>query len=751
MRATVERMARSVDSGVVAFGGVVLGLLAVFWATPALQDVGALVPAVRAFAGLFLILFAPGALLARLVGIRPDRFGVFALFAITLSFGVLTLLNLFVSFVLAPLGVAEPLSFLPLAGVLSAVLAALLAAIHVTGTSMSIPPIRLRGSPAVVLGLVALPGLAAAAVIGVDQFGTNLGMFALLGGVIAVTLLAATRLVPGSLAPLAVFSVSLSVLLHRNLLTDHVVGADIQASYFLSDLLLDTHYWAPDMGGSMMSLSVVTSVPASITMLTGLDLATTYKVVYVFLFSLVPVGLFYVNSRVFDDRIALFGSLFFVFYHGSFYFTPGKQLMSELVVVAMLLLVVYEGVDTVGLKAALGIFAATLISAHYGMTYAIGLSLLAAVAGLGIVRRLGGDFDHDLSIWQPVVLLGAATAFYAYSAPDLVDRLGALPFGIVDQLVTLAITGAVPGSGASYVSGETGLLDSLRLYLYLLLTGLIGLGLARDVLGRLDRIRTGADPGYVEYAALAVPLFAFLGSSYFVIANLWADRVYQLVLTILAPYAAVGVATVFGGAGAVLDRASAALGRTSRAASDGGVRRRLGGAHWTLLAVVLAAVLALNSGLAFALVGTADASGFNAETNDLTFNGPEREAADWLVDNATAIERYDRLGADDGAATLPIYTEPRSYQLFRAVALPGYTNVEIRYLKSQWRPTVFPAEVEEGYVFVRQRSVDPDARSADLPPSMLSGSTVGNLSGPRNVVYASESARIMDSNTTAVP
>jgi len=737
-------MADSVDSDVVAFGAVVIGLLAVFWATPELQALGIAVPVVRPFAGLFLLLFAPGALLSRLVGVRPDRFGVYALFAITFSFAVLTLLNLFVSFVLAPLGVEESLSFLPLAGVLSAVLAALLTATHATGTTISIPRIRLDGPPVVVLGLVALPGLAAAAVVGVDQFGTHLGMFALVGAVIGVTLLAATRLLPASLYPLAVFSVSLSVLLHRNLLTDHVVGADIQASYFLSNLLLDTHHWAPDMGGAMMSLPVVTSVPASITMLTGLELATTYKVVYVFLFSLVPVGLFYVNSRVFDERIALFGSLFFAFYHGSFYFTPGKQLMSDLLVVAMLLLVVYEGVDTDAKKGALFVLAVTLISAHYGMTYALGVALVAAIAGLAAARRFVGDFEHDLSLWQPVVLLGLATAFYAYSAPDLVDRLGSLPFGIADQVVTLALTGAVPGSGASYVSGETGLLDSVRLYLYLLLTGLVGLGLARDVLGRLDRIRTGADPGYVEYTALAVPLFAFLGSSYVIIPNLWADRVYQLVLTVLAPYAAVGYVTVFGGAGAVLDRASVV-------ASDGGVRRRFGGGHWTLLAVVLAAVLALNSGLAFAVAGTADASSFNAGANDLTFSAPERDAADWLVGNVTEIERYDRLRSDAGAETVPVYTEPRSYQLFRAVALPGYTNVETRYLKSRWRPTLFPAEVDEGYVFVRQRSVDADGRADDLPPSLLSGADVGNLSEPRNVVYVSESARILNSNTTAVP
>lgn len=720
------------------FGAVAFGLLALFWASAELHARGVAVPLVRPVAGLVLLLFVPGVLFSRLVGIRTERFGAFVVFAVALSFGVVTMLNLFVGIVLAPLGFEEPLSFLPLALGLSVVVVGLVVATLLTRTAVSVPRIRLAGSVPVILLLLVLPTLSVAAVFGLDQFGTNAGMFLFLAATLLVTLLAATRYVPPALYPLTVFSVSISVLFHRNLLTDHVVGADIQATYFLSNLLLRTNHWAPDMGGSLMSLPAVTSVPATITMLAGIELATTFKIVYVFLFSLVPLGLFYVNARVFDERIALFGSLFFLFYHGTFYFTPGKQLVSELFVVAILLLFVYQGVNSIGRTLALVVLALTVISSHYGMAYALGGSLVVAYLGLEALKRFVGDFDHVLSLWYPVGSLALATAFYAYSAPDLVARLGSLPLTIADQFVTLALTGGVPGSGASYVEGRTGFLVSLRLYLYLLLTGLVGLGLTRDVLGRLARLRHGRDSEYAEYAALAVPFFVFLGSSYFIIPNLWADRVYQMVLTVLAPYVAVGYVTVFDGVGAVLRRTGVAPRVTE-------VRDRLAGGVWALLPVLLAALLALNSGMAFALAGSPDTASFDPEANDLTFTDPERSATSWLDANAAAIERYDRLRSPDDSSsrdTVSVYTEPSSYQLLRSVALPGYTNVELLRMKSRWRPTVYPETIEGGYVLVRDRSVDSAASDEELSSSTLSEDEVESVSATRNRIYSSEAALI---------
>lgn len=743
----LHEVIRSNERGEIAFGAAVIGLVVIFWTSVELQSLGTPIGGVRAIAGIVLLLFVPGAILTRLFGFSTDRFGPFILFSVGFSFTVLVSVTLLASSVLPALGIVNPFSFLPLASILLAVLTALLLLGHLSETTVSIPRVRLSGPIPVILVLFALPSFSAAAVIGMEQFGTNLGMGLFVATVVGVVVLASTRYLPPTLYPLALFSVSISTLFHRNLLTDHVIGADIQVSYFISELVLRTHHWAPDMGGSMMVLAVVTSVPATFTAVTGVELAATFKVIYAFAFSLVPVGIFYATRRLFDDHVAFFGGLFFIIYHGSFYFTPGKQLLAELFVVIMILVFVQER-DTRYRNVALFVLLLALVFSHYGMTYVFGASLLVAYAGLEIGRRVVGDFDHRLSIWHPLAILATATAVYSIASPELIVTIGSIPLSLLDQLVTFVLTGVIPGSGASYAQNQAGLLSSLNLLVYLLLTAFVGLGLAWDSFTQLARIRRGEPPERIEYIALAVPLFGLLFASYFVAANLWADRVYQLVLTILSPYAAFGYTGLLGG----LDE----LGSRIDAVRIGNVTRvSLGGGHWTFLAVLLGVLLTLNSGLAFSLAGTAQLSTFNAEANDLAFSTPEREAAHWLEGNVERIEQYDELRprSDETEETgdfVYLYTDYSSFQLFRAVTLPGYTNVELEVLKGRWQPTVYPEAIGDGYVFIRERSVSDVENSDEVTSSSLSPSEVEEVVVPRNVIYTSNAARIAVSNNSSI-
>lgn len=724
------------------WGIVVFGLLAVFWATIELSSYNSYlgpISAVRAVVGVLLLLFVPGALLTRLLSVSADRFGQFTLFSVCLSFVILIGVNLFANFVLPVLGIEEPLTVLFLASLVSAVIVGLLFLTYSTDRTVDVPRVRLAGPLPVILLLLLLPSLSVAAVITMEQFDTSLGMGLAVATIIAVVLLASTRYLPPTLYSTAVFSVSISTLFHRNLFTDHVLGADIQASYFISRLLLDVHYLSPEVGESMTAIPTVTSVPATFTMLTGLEIATVFKVIYVFAFSLVPIGVFYVSRLLFDDHIAFFASLSVIFYHGSFYFTPGKQLISELFLVPLLLVFVRDGADGTSQKLVLLALSAGLIFTHYGVTYVFGLSLLGASVMLTLARRVSDNVDHDLSLWYPVVFLVVATASYLYIAPELVVRIALILPNVVDQLVAIVVRGTIAGSGASYVQSETDLLATLNVALYFALTILISIGLFLDVLSHLASIRYGRETDRIEYVALAIPLFVFLGSSYFVIANLYADRVYQMVLPILSPYIALGYISLVGQTTALLDRIDAFR-------ESVGKHVRTGSHRWILLAVLLGGVLAFNSGAVFALAGTAKTSTFNPNANDLTFGAGEREAAVWLEANVPAIEKYGRgqyrpTESGGSGSTVRIYTDSRGFQLLRAFVLPSYTNVELIPLRNRWRPVLHPSWVKDGYLFVRAESVSQRPEES-LPVSLLPRTKIDDIYTTRNVIYSSDAVRI---------
>lgn len=725
----------------IAIAALVVGSLVVLLTSIEFRSLGALASGVRAIVGTFLLMVAPGALLTYVLGLRTRSFGRFSLLAVGLSFGMLATATTVTSALFPILGFEAPFSLSSLVIVLSASLLIPLVALLYIGTEVYRPRIGLSGPIPVVSLIVALPSVAALAAVLMNRFETNAGMFLFVSAVLLVVVLATTRFLPADLYPTTVFFVSFSTLLHRSLLTNHVVGADIQAIYATAQTIMRAGYWSPTLGGSSIAASVVTAVPASFATITGLELAVVYKVVYVLVFALVPVGIYYMSSDIFDENVALFGAFVFTFYHVSFYFTPGKQLISELFVVLLLSLLFRSDGGGAGRKLAIGLLSVALVQSHYATTYVYGLSLLAAGVNLTVLGRLTEEFDHDFSAGYPLILLVGATAWYGYASEELFATLASIPASLLGQVVSLLAFESIEGSGASYVAEQTTVLDQLNLFLYIVVLTLVSTGLAYQVLIHLEEIYRDGDSEHVEYTALAVPLFAFLGLSYFLIVNLYADRVIQMVLVVLAPFVAVGYRYVAYGVGDV----------RSRLGFESGSRLR-----WVPIAVLVGSLLIFNSGLVFSLAGTADTSAFNPDAHDLAFAENERAGAEWLEEH-TDIRRIEAdrlpLAASDRTAAperVRIYTDSTTLQMFRSELSSGYYTVEVRPLKSDFDPRLDPDGIDRGYVLVRESSVLEGSGSTRVPPAYLSEAETRALTGSRDVVYDNEAIRIIEiDNETA--
>ncbi|WP_224332700.1 DUF2206 domain-containing protein [Haloprofundus halobius] len=720
----------------IAIVTVVGGLLVAFWASTLVSASTPVFSGVRVLTASLLFLFFPGALVIRLLDLRVRSFGPFVVLSVGLSFAILSAVTITTSVALPALGVTAPLALVPLGVVLSLVVAGLVALVSSTDTELP----RLNtdfGVSTPVLALVTfLPTVAAVATILMDSSGNNAGMFLFVVATAFVAVLASVRHLPSTFYPLTVFSVALSMVLHRSLLTDHVVGADIQNTFFVSSVIGRAGVWSPEINGTSMAVPMMTSVPVSVTVLTGIGLPTTFKVTYALLFALVPVGMYYIAREVFDSNIALFGSLFISFYHLSFYFTPGKQLVSQLFVVGLMLLYVRTRLATTGSKAAAVLLAVGLVHSHYAVTYVLGISLLVAVTGLFLTRRIVGKFDHGLSFSYPLILLGGATAWYVYSSQELVSTLASIPISLRDQIITLLLTGIVQGSGSSYVAGPSTYLDDLRLLLYVVFSLLLTVGLARHALTQLRQIWDGEAPDYVEYTALAVPLLVFLCSAYFFTINLWADRAYQLVLVVLAPFMPLGYRIL------VEDFNTVRSAISSRDFSP--ERASIGRGSWTVLAVLLAVLLAFNSGMVFAVAGPAQTASFNPEAHDYAFSEDERAGANWLLvnTNITETEAYTP-DQTDNSDEVPVFTDSVSSQMFRSELPDSYYTSETIDLKDRWDPQLDLDRVDRGYVYLRHRSVvdvDPDE---PVSTDHLSKANETVITSTHHVVYSNGNASVV--------
>lgn len=719
---TFEREFEEMDLSVIA-------ILVVFWVVLALGELfDVSLPVVRAAVAVFVLIGLPGILLANLLEVGTASFGRFAIFGAGLGLAHLAILTVAASLVLPIVGVATPLSLVPVALLVTASIAVLVAVTHVNHgyriPSAIVPP----GSLSVVFGLVMLPTGAAVAAAAMNEFQSTLVMGTFVVALVAVVLLIATGVIPRELYSFAVFFVSLATLIHRNLLTSNLIGFDIQHIAFIASLVKSSGQWTPGLGGSVGTLPVVTAVPATVATVGGIGLPVTFKTLYVLLFALVPVGIFYVGQELFDREIGIYASLFFLFNNITMGFTPGKQLISELFLILIVLAFVHHGLDRRLSQIAAVVLSIGLIFSHYGTTMVVGFSLLAGYAGLAVIDTLVDSFEHELTIWWPLLVLGGGLAWYGTVFPPLFSRIVSIPGNVAAQIIRIVETQSlITGSGSTFVAHQTTPVDRVTLLLYLCFTILLAIGLAWRTITQLYRVLRNQSPEHVEYIALSIPMFALLGASYVVVFNLWADRVYQMVLPILGVFMPLGYRLVV---------------RTITERSWGSVPVRLG------LAVLLGGLLVVNSGLAVAVVGGTGKPAFNPARQDSMFTHQEETGAVWLkthsgIDRVRETQRPNYPGTIEGVGDTRIYTDQFSYHLFRGILPSPFYNVEVVALKVSARPEFHPTRIDQGYVFVRDVAVrSPDGR-ASVEPIFLSRDKVEAFASSNHVVYSNGAARVV--------
>jgi uncharacterized membrane protein len=342
----------------------------------------------------------------------------------------------------------------------------------------------------------------------------------------------------------------------------------------------------------------------------------------------------------------------------------------------------------------LAVLSAGLIFTHYTTTYVIGFALLFGAIALSVLRAVSDPFEESLPLGYPVVLLAVATGWYWYGSPALFATLVAVPANIVSQLSLLLGFGAVEGTGAGYVQQETALSQRLQLVMYGLFAVLMTIGLGWLIVDSSRQTNRGETSPRIVYTAVALPLLVFLAASYFFVLGIWVDRVYQMVLVVLAPAMPLGYLGV-------------------RELLFTSPKQRNSTPWFVIVAVLLVVLFALNSGLIFAAVGGQDPniSTFNGEANDLAFTDEEREAVTWLRESAniTQLEEYRTVSTTYLTVKHPertqVYTDPASSQLFRGLLSQSTHDVEVLHLKNRWEPEFAPESLEEGYVFIRERSV----------------------------------------------
>lgn len=604
------------------------------------------VPVLRQLVTLFYLVFVPGLLLLRTFRIHKLGNVETPLYAAGLSIATLMFIGFLINTLFPTLGFDAPISLLPVTVVLAVFVAVFSVLSYVRDKNFSDTEKwdcdQILSAP--YLFFILLPFVSIIGTYLMNAFTINLVLVILLLAVAcAFIVLISSRIIPTQVYPLAVFSISLSLLLHWSLISSFLTGYDVLAEYFSAHLVVQNAVWDPSILGQYNGVLSVVMLAPLVSLLCNLSLVSVFKITYPVLYSLVPVALFWLYKKQTDDKVA-FVAVAFILSLVSFYEVMpmlARQEIAEIFLVLSLLLVVDQKIETATKSGLFIIFLAALAVSHYSISYIFILVLVTALLILSLQKdgslvkskpkpissfsnedQAGGSIKRHIRTRESLVTVALSLIFivcvlswYTYVAGgSAILDLWALSEKISGSISTDILNPSTSQGTALLLNQPMSPLHALTKYLYLVSLGLIIIGLLatwRRPTMRLNR----------EISAFYPPICALLVAGIvvpYVSGALQTERLLHIGLLFVAPLFALGALAVGGIASAARVR--------RRTVSENTRKRVLGG-----LSVFLALFLLLNSGLIYEVAHDNPTSiALNKTVAYPIFNDMETTATLWL-------------------------------------------------------------------------------------------------------------------------
>lgn len=334
-----------------------------------LEQVGIKIPLLRQIIAFFYLTFIPGILIIRTLKMH-ELTGVYVvLYSVGLSIASIMLVGFLMNVIYPIFGIHKPLSFDYLIFTFFALVLVLSILSYIRDREfyreefVDLSDIFSNYS----LFLYLLPFLAIIGTYMVNFYTNNILLMVLMVLICIMPVLVAYNKIPEKYYPLAIFSISISLLFHTSLITNYIWGWDIYAEYHYADLVLNNAFWNPLYDNSVNSTLSIVMLGSIFSMISNINLNFIFKIVYPVLFSFLPIGLYVLFNKYTNDQIAFFSCFFFmaIFTFFGEMLSLARQEIAELFLVLLILAVFSKNIKPILFV----IFGMALIASHYGLAY----------------------------------------------------------------------------------------------------------------------------------------------------------------------------------------------------------------------------------------------------------------------------------------------------------------------------------------------------------------------------------------------
>ncbi|MBI4302319.1 MAG: DUF2206 domain-containing protein [Chloroflexi bacterium] len=535
----------------------------------ALALLGYALPVAGTLIGFVYLTFVPGFLLLRILRIRSLSPVEALLYAVGLSLAFLMFIGLLINWLYPMIGVYRPLSLLSLSATFTVAVLLLMGLSYWIdrGFVFSLRSVgeRIPLLPLLFLFILPLLSIAGAAQFNFQQ--NNILFMVMFPLVAMVVVLAAWgRFIPQRLLPVAVLLIAISLLLHRTLITDNLVGWDVRMEHLVYKLTEQNSLWSSTAGFPQYAITLsVTILPTIYTRFLDISGIWFFKAIYPLFFSLVPLGLYVLYRRQIESRKAFLAS-FFLMAFPAFYITGtelAKQGMGMLFAVLVVLTMTDErrSWDKVFLTI---VFGASMVISYYGMTYlwliylALALAVKPLLLGLRPAGGRIGGAGHDMPGDSHEILSGTLVAlFFALSFAWYMNTAkGAMFEEIIrwgDHMYKSLNEFLNPVSTDQGVLRQLGMAPLRIPSLWYRLAAdlsrftrvLIGVGALGMAIKVLRRRETGFSSLYLLLSAVGLLSLAMTFVPFFTTGGFRSDRLYFVGLLLLSPFFVLGIDFLF--------------------------------------------------------------------------------------------------------------------------------------------------------------------------------------------------------------
>lgn len=503
----------------------------------ALGSLGIAITLIPQIIGFIYLTFLPGVIILRIL--RMHRLGsvVSLLYAVGLSVTFNMFLGFLINLVYPMVGIAHPISPVPLFATWTIVLGLLCICAYLRDKDYSHPDewklTELLSPP--VLFFMLLPLLAIAGTSVVNYYDNNiilLGLIALIT-VVAIVMVV-TKFIPTHLYPLAIFSIALALLWHTGLISNHLTGNDIFTEYYFYSQIAQHGIWDQAISTTYNNLLSITILPAGYSYFMNMAGELVFKIVYPLLYALVPVALYMIYSKQIGNRQGFAAAFFFMSIFTFFRTIPAaaKQGVGQLFYVLMIMLILDKQI-TSSRKILFILFGASLVVSHYSMAYIFMVFIILSLISLYLVKERKSQITLYAVILFGVICL-AWYMFLSGAAP--LKAFLAIGENIYKNIILdfFNVFNREPAHLIASTSPDIiHLIDRLIYYLIVFFTAA---GALRLLPGRNNRFS-------IEYLAFAAGSYALLAAAIivpFFAESIGTMRMFHVSAIILAPFTILG-------------------------------------------------------------------------------------------------------------------------------------------------------------------------------------------------------------------